>query len=226
MLPIFGRDEGFPVHDIYCVGQNYAAHAREMGRDPKVKPPVYFRKPPHCLVPQENADEPLHIAYPPQTDSLHHEIELVVALDKGGRDIPPQSALDLVFGYAVGLDLTRRDLQNQARADGMPWDLAKGFDMAAPCSAIRPVADMVPPDAPENQTRIFLKINGEVRQAAMLNERIWDVSQTISRLSRFISLKPGDLIFTGTPDGVGPVEKGDNLSGHIDGIADLSVKIV
>lgn len=230
VLPVPGSDGLFPVRNIYCVGQNYAAHAREMGTDPEREPPVFFRKPSDSLVPpreplttREGKLSPVvNVPYPPATKDLHHEVELVVALEAGGRDIAQDQALNGVFGYAVGFDLTRRDLQSAARKAGQPWDMAKGFDFAAPCSAIRPAAVIGHPQT----GAIWLKVNGDIRQKADLRDQIWNVGETISCLSRLVTLHPGDLIFTGTPDGVGPISRGDRLEGHIDGIGDLTVNIV
>jgi len=235
-LAVIQSEALFPVHQIYCVGQNYAAHAREMGTDPKKSAPVFFTKPPHNLTPAApgpggpDPDDPdgpdgpgiIEVPYPPATTNLHHEVELVVALGKGGRDIDPQDAASHIYGYGVGLDLTRRDLQNTARKAGMPWDMGKGFDFAAPCSAIRP-ADMI---AHPLQGAIELTVNGEMRQCAQLTDLIWPVNEIIAALSRLVTLYPGDLIFTGTPDGVAAIVPGDRIEARIDDVGRLNAEIV
>ncbi len=207
----------FPVHRIYCVGRNYAAHAREMGKDPDRDPPFFFSKPADAVVP-DGAEVP----YPPQTENLHHEIELVVAIGKGGRDIAEADVHAHVFGYAVGNDLTRRDLQLAARDKGRPWDTGKGFDFSAPISAIQPAARIGHPES----GRIWLAVNDAVRQDADLADLIWDVCEIVSILSGLYTLQPGDLIFTGTPAGVGPLQRGDVVSGGIDGVGTLTTRIV
>ncbi len=211
-VEIAGSQTRFPVHRIYCVGRNYAAHAREMGMDPEREPPFFFSKPADAVV-ANGATVP----YPPRTSNLHHEIELVVAIGEGGRDIPVANALAHVFGYAVGNDLTRRDLQFAAREKGQPWDTSKGFDQSAPVSAIRRVADIGHP----SRGAIWLEVNGETRQKADLCEMIWNVPEIVSELSGLFELKPGDLVFTGTPAGVGPVVRGDSLVGGIEGLDTL-----
>ncbi|GAB4574761.1 MAG: fumarylacetoacetate hydrolase family protein [Rhodothalassiaceae bacterium] len=216
-VAIAGRAERFPVHRIYCVGRNYAAHAREMGRDPDREPPFFFMKPADAVV-ENGADVP----YPPATENLHHEIELVVAIGKGGTDIPEDRALSHVFGYAVGNDLTRRDLQLAARDKGRPWDTGKGFDHSAPITEIREAARIGHP----SKGRIWLKVNGTIRQDADLSELIWNVPETISHLSKLFALEPGDLIFSGTPAGVGPLTRGDLVEGGIEGLPDLRTRIV
>ncbi len=213
-LPIVGSHEVFPVSRILCIGRNYAEHAVEMGHDPDREPPFFFAKPPHALVPDGS-----ELDFPVATSDLHHEIELVVALGSGGRDVPAERALDLVFGYGVGLDMTRRDLQSIAKKAGRPWDMAKGFDESAPCSALRTVADVGHPDRGE----IRLEINGEVRQRGDLEQQIWTVPEALSYLSSLVELRPGDLLMTGTPAGVGAVHPGDRLVGHIDEIGELTV---
>ncbi|SIT49298.1 Fumarylpyruvate hydrolase [Paraburkholderia piptadeniae] len=206
----------FPVRRIYCVGRNYAAHAREMGHDPTREPPFFFMKPGDAVVPSGTA-----VKYPSKTAEYHHEIELVVALKSGGTDIPVERALDCVFGYAVGLDMTRRDLQSEAKKMGRPWDLSKGFDESAPISAIVPAEKSGHFDS----GAIWLKVNGNVRQKGDLSDLIWDIAETISFLSAYVELAAGDLIFTGTPDGVGAVVKGDELVGHVDGLPELRINI-
>jgi fumarylpyruvate hydrolase len=214
---VAGTDERFPVHRIYCVARNYAKHAREMGMDPDREPPFFFSKPADALVANGTP-----VPYPSRTSNLHHELELVVAIGTGGRDIALDRALAHVYGYAVGLDLTRRDLQFAARDQGRPWDVAKGFDHSAPMSAIRPAADM----GHLEQGAIWLEVNGETRQRANLSEMIWSVPEIVAELSTYYELRPGDLIFTGTPEGVGPVRRGDSLVGGIDGLETLRITIV
>jgi fumarylpyruvate hydrolase len=216
-IPVIGQKGRFPVRRIYCVGRNYAAHAREMGKDPEKEPPFFFLKPADAIVP-EGGD--MH--YPPGTQNLHHEIELVVALHRGGSSIPAARALDYVYGYAVGLDMTRRDLQLQARDVGRPWDFGKAFDESAPITAIYPVSS----HGHHSAGAITLKVNGELRQSGDLKDMIWNVPDTIAFLSNYYTLKPGDLIFTGTPAGVGAVKQGDVLVGAVDGLAELKVTIV
>ncbi|OYR19859.1 fumarylacetoacetate hydrolase family protein [Brucella thiophenivorans] len=216
-VPVKGTEARFPVHRIYCVGQNYADHAIEMGGDPTRTPPFFFQKNPDSLV-INGGDFP----YPPKSEDVHHEIELVVAIKTGGRDIPVETALDHVYGYAVGIDMTRRDLQAVAKKAGRPWEVAKAFEHSAPCSAIVPVSDIGHPDS----AAITLKINGEQRQAGDLNQMIWKVPETIAYLSSLFELQPGDLIYTGTPAGVGAVKRGDVLQGNVDGVGSISVKVV
>jgi fumarylpyruvate hydrolase len=216
-VEVAGTDARFPVHRIYCVGRNYAKHAREMGMDPDREPPFFFSKPADALVANGTP-----VPYPPRTTNLHHEIELVVAIGTGGRDIPVANALAHVFGYAVGLDLTRRDQQFAAREQGRPWDVAKGFDHSAPVSAIRPAAEM----GHLEQGAIWLEVNGEQRQRANLSEMIWSVPEIVAELSTYFELRAGDLVFTGTPEGVGPVQRGDSLVGGIDGLETLRITVV
>jgi fumarylpyruvate hydrolase len=216
-VEVSGSSERFPVHRIYCVGRNYAAHAREMGMDPDREPPFFFSKPADAIVPNGAP-----VPYPPRTGNLHHEIELVVAIGTGGRDIPLAGALAHVFGYAVGNDLTRRDLQFAAREKGQPWDVSKGFDRSAPVTAIRRAAEI----GHLERGRIWIEVNGELRQQADLSEMIWNVPEIIAELSTLFDLAPGDLIFTGTPAGVGPVQRGDSLVGGIDGLETLRTTIV
>lgn len=207
----------FPVRRVYCVGRNYAAHAREMGGDPAREPPFFFTKPADALV-SNGADTP----YPPGTVNLHHEVELVVAIGQGGADIAAPEALAHVFGYAAGLDLTRRDLQEQAKAARQPWDMAKGFDASGPIGAIAPAAATGHPAS----GRIGLTVNGAMRQSGDLGEMIWPVPEIIAALSRLVRLAPGDLIFTGTPEGVGPLARGDMLRGEVEGIGVVETRIV
>jgi 2-keto-4-pentenoate hydratase/2-oxohepta-3-ene-1,7-dioic acid hydratase (catechol pathway) len=214
-VPVAGGDP-FPVRRIYCVGRNYAAHAREMGADPDREPPFFFMKPADAIVADGST-----IPYPPKTANLHHEIELVVAIGKGGRDIPVESALEHVYGYAVGLDMTRRDLQNAAKKEGKPWDMGKGFDQSAPCGTMRRASDIGHPD----KGAVTLSVNGELRQKGDLSDLIWSVSETISYLSGLVELQPGDLIYTGTPEGVAAVVTGDKLEGAVEGVGTLTITI-
>ena len=216
-IPVAGQKGRFPVHRIFCVGRNYAAHAREMGKDPEKEPPFFFMKPADAVLPD---GAPMH--YPPGTSNLHHEIELVVALHRGGTKIPAARALDHVYGYAVGLDMTRRDLQAQARDLGRPWDFGKAFDESAPIGAIHPVAS----HGHHSAGAITLDVNGERRQTGDLRDLIWSVPETIAYLSDYYRLQPGDLIFTGTPAGVSAVKQGDLLVGAVEGLARLEVRIV
>ncbi len=220
----------FPVRRIYCVGRNYAAHAREMGGDPTREPPFFFQKPADAILPDGGT-----MPYPPATSDLHHEVELVVAIGLGGRDIPVADALAHVYGYAVGLDMTRRDLQAEAKKHGRPWDMAKGFDHSAPLGLIHPAhsaeggtghfgADTgAPHDTPRGTIR--LTVNGTPRQQADLADMIWSVAETIAALSRLVTLYPGDLIYTGTPDGVAAVQPGDRLLATVTGLTPLAVEI-
>jgi fumarylpyruvate hydrolase len=216
-LAVEGVDARFPVHRIYCVGRNYAEHAREMGHDPDREPPFFFMKPADALV-TDGGD----FAYPSRSADVHHELELVVALARGGVDIPAERALHLVYGYAVGLDMTRRDLQAEAKKMGRPWDVGKAFDGSAPCTAIRPAAEIGHPA----KGAVWLEVNGESRQRGDLAQLIWKVPEMIAYLSTLFTLAPGDLIFTGTPAGVGPVERGDLLRGGVEGIGTLTVRVV
>lgn len=215
-VEIRGRTERFAVHRIYCVGRNYAAHAREMGADPEREPPFFFMKPADAIVPNH-----ARVAYPPRTNNLHHEIELVVAIGKGGRNIQVAQALDHVYGYAVGNDLTRRDLQFAARDKGRPWDTGKGFDRSAVISAIAPAAQC----GHLRSGKIWLKVNGQMRQQADLSELIWSVPEIVAELSTLFELAPGDLIYTGTPAGVAAINPGDRLEGGIDALDELITTI-
>jgi fumarylpyruvate hydrolase len=215
-VAVAGMDAVFPVARVFCVGRNYAEHSIEMGHDPDREPPFFFMKPADAVVP------PGTLPFPTGTQELHHEIELVVALAEGGREIPVERALDHVFGYTVGLDMTRRDLQAAAKKAGRPWDMAKGFDRSAPTGRIRPVEEIGHP----TRGAVWLRINGEPRQEGDLDQQIWTVPETISLLSTLVALRPGDLVMTGTPKGVGRVEPGDLLEGHIEGVGDLSVSYV
>jgi len=215
-VPVAGTDALFPVRRIFCVGQNYAAHAREMGTDPTRQPPCFFTKPADVIV-TGGADAP----YPPATANLHYEIELVVALASGGRDIEESRALDHVFGYAAGIDLTRRDLQAAAKAAGLPWDMAKGFDHSAPIGTIRPAAAGGHPA----KGAIRLLVNGAARQDSDISGMIWPVAGVIAQLSKLVTLAAGDLIFTGTPEGVGAIKPGDRLEGSIEGVGTVSTTV-
>ena len=212
-VPVEGRSEAFPVRRILCVGRNYAAHRREMGGDDR-DPPFFFAKPADAIVPPGK-----NPAYPPKTANLHHEIELVVALKAGGRDVAVAGALDLILGYAVGVDMTRRDLQNAAKDKGQPWDASKGFDDSAPISAIKPWTGAPP------RGRITLSVNGQVRQDAAVADMIWAVAEIVSEASKLWTLKPGDLIYTGTPEGVGPLVRGDRVTGAVEGVGQLSFTV-
>jgi fumarylpyruvate hydrolase len=213
VVPVEGETRGFPVRRILCVGRNYAAHRREMGGDDR-DPPFFFAKPADAIVPP--GEDP---AYPPRTENLHYEMELVVALKDGGSDVPPERALDLVYGYAVGVDLTRRDLQNAAKDRGHPWDSSKGFDDSAPISPIRRW------EGPPPQGRIHLTVNGEVKQDATVADMIWNVPEVISEASKLWRLEAGDLIFTGTPEGVGPLRRGDVVEGEVEGVGKVAFKV-
>ncbi len=215
-VAVDGSAARFPVRRIICVGRNYAAHAREMGRDPDREPPFFFLKPADAVV-----DSGGTVPYPPLTENFHYEIELVVAIGTGGADIPPERALDHVFGYGVGIDLTRRDLQLAARDQGRPWDWGKGFDLSAPVAPLRTVAQVGHPDA----ARIWLAVNGAVKQDSDIAKLIWPVRDVIAIASQAMALRPGDLIMTGTPEGVGPIKPGDAVTGGIDGLEDISVTI-
>ncbi|WP_157219789.1 fumarylacetoacetate hydrolase family protein [Flavisphingomonas formosensis] len=213
-VPIVGSEKPFPVRRIWCIGRNYAEHAREMGGNPEREAPFFFAKPADAVVPGGGT-----LPFPLATADLHHEIELVVALGGGGIDIPVGQALDCVFGYAVGLDMTRRDLQAEAKKAGRPWALAKGFDESCPISPIVPASRIGHPD----RGRIELKVNGAIRQQGDLADMIWPVAEAIAYLSRFVALAPGDLLMTGTPAGVGPVRPGDRLVGLCEGVGAIEV---
>ncbi len=215
-LPVVGSAERFPVRRVYCVGRNYAEHAREMGHDPVREPPFFFMKTPDALLSSGSV-----FPYPPASTDVHHEIELVVAIGQGGRDIAVDAALGHVWGYAVGLDMTRRDLQAQAKKLGRPWEVGKAFDAAAPCSALVPAqgAALAPSAA------IWLEVNGASRQRGKLGDMIWSVPEIITHLSCLFRLEAGDLIFSGTPAGVGPVQRGDCLRGGVDGVGVLDISV-
>ncbi|MCW5221284.1 FAA hydrolase family protein [Verminephrobacter aporrectodeae subsp. tuberculatae] len=214
-VPVLGRSERFPVHRVYCVGRNYEEHAREMGGSGR-EPPFFFMKPADAVV-VFGAGETGPWPYPDRTANLHHEIELVVAIGKGGRNIPAVDAPQHVYGYAVGLDMTRRDLQNEMKKQGRPWCIAKGFDASAPIGPITPVEQA----AGVEQAAIWLRVNGAERQRSNVAQLIWSVAETIAHLSTAWALQPGDLIYTGTPAGVGAVQRGDTLEGGVDGLSAL-----
>ncbi|HSE72931.1 MAG TPA: fumarylacetoacetate hydrolase family protein [Dongiaceae bacterium] len=215
-LQIRGSDKLFPVHRIYCVGRNYAEHAVEMGHDPSREAPFFFQKNPDTLVPSGGT-----FPYPDATKDVHHELEMVVALKSGGKNIAAAQALGHVFGYAVGLDMTRRDLQGEAKKQGRPWEVGKAFESAAPCSEIVPAAAIGHPA----KGAVWLQVNGEQRQKGDLNQLIWKVPEMIAYLSGLFELRAGDLIFSGTPAGVGPVKRGDVLHGGVDGVGELTVTV-
>ncbi|WP_374328720.1 fumarylacetoacetate hydrolase family protein [Azonexus sp.] len=217
-----GSELRFPVRRIFCVGRNYAEHAREMGalaQAEGLEPPFFFTKPGDALV---GGDGELAVAYPPLTRNLHHEVEMVVALGAGGADVDVAAALGLVFAYGVGLDLTRRDLQAIAKEKGHPWDMGKGFDQSAVCGPLAPVAEVGHPAS----GAIWLKVNGELRQRGDLAQMGWQVANIIAKLSTFVRLEAGDLIYSGTPAGVGPLQRGDCLEGGVDGLPGLRARIV
>jgi len=216
VLPIKGSDAVFPVRRIFCVGRNYAEHAIEMGSDPTREPPFYFTKPADAVV-TGGADMP----YPPASKELHHEMELVVAIGVGGANIPVADALKHVWGYCCGLDMTRRDLQNAAKKTGRPWDMGKGFDQSAPMGLLVPAAGV---DA--SKGKIELTVNGKVVQTSDLSKLIWSIPEVIANLSELVTLAPGDLIMTGTPEGVAAVQKGDVLEGFVEGVGTIKTRIV
>ena len=221
-LPVNGSAALFPVRRIYCVGRNYAAHAREMGFDPEREPPFFFCKPndAESVVPVP-AGTSVALPYPPRTENYHYEIELVVAIGKAGRDIAPEDAAAHIFGYAVGLDMTRRDLQMRMREQGRPWEIGKAFDYSAPIGPITRLADSGLLDA----GAIALSVDGKTVQSSDLSKLIWNVSETIAQLSTLFELRPGDLIMTGTPEGVGTVQRGQRMIGTVDGLTPIAVDI-
>jgi fumarylpyruvate hydrolase len=219
-VPVAGSTELFPVHRIYCVGRNYAEHAKEMGGTGR-EAPFFFMKPADAVLPVAHGSVG-EMPYPPMTKDLHHEIELVVAIGKGGKNISAANALDHVWGYAVGLDMTRRDLQGEAKKLGRPWSTGKGFDFGAPISPLHKIAET----GIITSATIHLDVNGAKRQSSTIDNMIWNVAETIEHLSTYFELQPGDLIYTGTPEGVAAVQKGDLLEGRIDGLGDLRVRVV
>ncbi|GAA2534846.1 fumarylacetoacetate hydrolase family protein [Microbacterium mitrae] len=216
-LPVLGSDESFPVRRVYCVGRNYADHAREMGHDPDREPPFFFMKPAEAVVACPPGSVAV-VAYPTQTANLHHEVELAVAIGARAAAVSPAEALDAVWGYGVAVDLTRRDMQDEAKALRRPWDLSKGFDESAPISALVPASAVGHPAA----GRITVAVDGTTRQDGDLNQQIWTVPEVIAALSQAITLLPGDIILTGTPSGVGPIECGQTVTGSIDGIGTIA----
>lgn len=214
-MPISGSGDLFPVRRVYCIGRNYAAHAVEMGHDPDREPPFFFQKNPN------NLDTSGEFPYPANTSDVHHEIEMAVALKSGGINIPIDEALNHVFGYGVSLDMTRRDLQGQAKKMGRPWEIGKAFERSAPIGPIFPVSEVGHP----SQGKVEFSVNGEIRQEGDLNQMIWKVPEMISYLSDYFELAAGDVILSGTPAGVGPVEKGDNLEASVEGVDVLKVKV-
>lgn len=215
-LPVAGEDGVFPVRRVYCIGRNYAAHAVEMGHDPDKEPPFFFQKNPN------NLDPSGEFPYPPHTSDVHHEAEMAVFLKSGGMNIPVESALDHVYGYGLSLDMTRRDLQGEMKKMGRPWEIGKAFERSAPVGPVHPVAEVGHPEA----GRVALEVNGELRQEGDLNQMIWKVPEMISFLSEHFELAGGDVILSGTPAGVGPVQKGDALRLTIEGLGEMTVRVV
>ncbi|HEX5867856.1 MAG TPA: fumarylacetoacetate hydrolase family protein [Beijerinckiaceae bacterium] len=215
-LQVAGSDGVFPIRRVYCVGRNYAEHAIEMGHDPNREPPFFFQKNP------DNVVSDGRFPYPPKTSDVHHEIELVVALGKGGADIPAEKALDCVYGYAVGLDMTRRDLQGEAKKMGRPWEVGKAVEASAPCGPLVPASKIGHPA----KGAVWLDVNGQRRQTGDLSQLIWNIPDTIAYLSGLFTLAPGDLIMTGTPAGVGAVKKGDVMKGGVEGVGEIEVRVV
>jgi len=221
VLPVLGTEQRFPVRRVFCVGRNYADHAREMGAVDQAEgrePPFFFTKPADAVV---GGTGELSVKYPPQTSNLHHEVEMVVALGAGGENVAVDAAKGLIFGYAVGLDLTRRDMQAKAKSKSHPWDMSKGFDQSAVAGVITPVALSGYPEA----GRIWLKVNGQIRQEGDLSAMMWTVADIIANLSTLVRLEAGDLIYTGTPAGVGPLVRGDVLEAGVDGLCPLQAQI-
>ncbi len=216
LIPVAGSDRLFPVRRVYCIGRNYAAHAIEMGHDPDREPPFFFQKNP------DNLDFSGRFPYPPRSSDVHHEIEMVVALASGGTTIPVDRALDCVFAYGVGLDMTRRDLQGIAKDMGRPWEIGKAFEHSAPMGPLRPAAEIGHPA----DGGVLLEVNGQVRQEGDLNQMIWKVPEMISYLSEYFTLAAGDVIMTGTPSGVAAVVRGDVMHATIEGVGELTVEVV
>jgi fumarylpyruvate hydrolase len=221
-LPVVGSSERFPVRRVYCVGRNYAAHAREMGSDPDREPPFFFCKPTDAVVAVPYGST-LDLPYPTQTSNFHYEIELVAAIGKAGSAIPVEQALEHVWGYAVGLDMTRRDLQAEMREIGRPWEIGKAFDQSAPTAPLHRAADV---GAAMTKAPLWLKVDGKEKQRSDTSQLIWSVAETVSYLSKYFRLEPGDLIFTGTPEGVGPVVKGNLMEGCVEGLGSIHVRVV
>ena len=218
-LSVAGCDDLFPVRRVYCVGRNYAAHAREMGTDPDREPPFFFMKPADAL--QVVGAEPAEHPYPPRTENYHFEVEMVAALGTGGHDIPVAAALHCVYGYAIGLDMTRRDLQDEAKRTARPWDLGKAADFSGPIGPLHPAGRIGHPD----RGAVTLSVDGAVRQKGDLSEMIWSVAEQVSYLSAYFTLQPGDLIFTGTPSGVGPVRRGERMVAAIEGLGAIALDV-
>jgi fumarylpyruvate hydrolase len=215
-LAVEGTGDTFPVRRIYCIGRNYAEHAIEMGHDPNKEPPFFFQKNPDNLLPADQA-----FPYPPKSDDVHFELELVVALKGGGTNVPVDQAMDLVYGYAVGLDMTRRDLQGEAKKLGRPWEIGKAFEHSAPCGPLVPAEKV----GPLTQGAVTLEVNGEPRQKGDINQMIWKIPEMISYLSDYFTLAPGDLIMSGTPAGVGAVKRGDVMRGRVEGVGEITVRV-
>ena len=220
-IPVAGSDAQFAVRRVYCVGRNYAAHAREMGFDPDREPPFFFCKPADAIVPVAYG-ETLELAYPAQTESYHYEAELVAVIGKSGSDIPVEQALDYVWGYAVGLDMTRRDLQMKMREMGRPWEIGKAFDDSAPIGPIHPASEV----GHFENAALWLTVNDQTKQKSDVSHLIWSVAETVAYLSKFFRLEPGDVIFTGTPEGVGAVKKGDTMKVGVERLGDVTVRVV
>lgn len=218
-VPVLGRAERFPVHRIYCVGRNYEEHAKEMGFTGR-EPPFFFLKPADAIV-VADAGKAAHIPYPTLTANLHHEIELVVAIGTGGRNIRAADAHQHIFGYAVGLDMTRRDLQNEMKKQGRPWCIGKGYDQSAPIGPITPASQA----GDIANAAIWVQVNGQDRQRSQVSKLIWNIAETIEHLSQAWELQPGDLIYTGTPEGVASVVRGDTMTGGIDGLTGITVQV-
>jgi fumarylpyruvate hydrolase len=220
-IPVAGSDAQFAVRRVYCVGRNYAAHAREMGFDPDREPPFFFCKPADAIVPVAYG-ETLDLAYPSQTENYHYEAELVAVIGKSGSDIPVEQALDYVWGYAVGLDMTRRDLQMKMREMGRPWEIGKAFDDSAPVGPIHPASEV----GHFENAGLWLTVNDQTKQKSDVSHLIWSVAETVAYLSKFFRLQPGDVIFTGTPEGVGAVKKGDTMKVGVERLGDVTVRVV
>lgn len=220
-VPVVGTRDRFPVRRVYCVGRNYAAHAREMGFDPDRDPPFFFCKPDNAVVPVEYG-EVLELEYPSETSNYHYEAELVAVIGVGGSDIPMERALEHVWGYAVGLDMTRRDLQMKMREMGRPWEIGKAFDHSAPLGPIHPVEKC----GHFESAALWLSVNGETKQRSDVSHLIWSVAEIVAYLSRFFRLEPGDVIYTGTPEGVGPVSVGDEMKVGVERLGELTVRVV
>lgn len=216
-LAVAGSNDRFPVRRIYCVGRNYAEHIKEMGRDPEREAPFFFAKPRDAIVASGGM-----FPYPPKSENVHHEVELVVAIGQAGIGVPVERALEIVWGYGVGIDMTRRDLQKEAQGKGRPWDTGKGFDHAAPCSALSPTARIGHP----SKGRVWLSVDNEMKQDSDIAQMIWNVPETIAHLSQLFALGAGDLIYTGTPAGVGPVKRGQEVRAGIEGVGELMVKVL